>query len=404
MMATPLRLLPPLLMLGCSAPNTQDLFLNLEVFAEQDETTAADHLIEVIDNANTQLDVALPAIEDTDLSDAIVAAWDRGVDVRALTDVDRSADAGVLQLQEAGVPLTLADGPVGYFEFIVGDEVNWRSDQTHMTHAFAVADQRHIASASSLGTLAAGERIVFSARGEELAEDLLTEHNQVFGGADATSTTAYSSLAKSIADSRWRYETSSDLALEVWFGPQERLTKRVIDAIYSARTSIRILTPDFSNDGMALALQTKAQRGFDVEIVIGPAVSAIAAAATSDDTESMAEAELRNVLLNSTPDLRKLELPSSDATIPTIVLIDLEAGPAAHPRVMVLSHALYASARLRDLPATQSAPNGLSEEIMTDQLIDGSLWTLDDRSGTLAPEIELLKEVYQRHADLGVPR
>ena len=82
--------------------------------------------------------------------------------------------------------------------------------------------------------------------------------------------TAFSNMQKSIADNRWLYRTQSSLDLEVWLGPQERLTKRIIDAVYGARSSVRVLTNDFANEGLTQALQAKAGHGFNVQVIVGP--------------------------------------------------------------------------------------------------------------------------------------
>ena len=60
--------------------------------------------------------------------------------------------------------------------------------------------------------------------------------------------------------------------MEIWLGPQERLIKRVTDAVYSSRSDVRILTNELADGGLAKALQAKSADGFDVQVVVGAAL------------------------------------------------------------------------------------------------------------------------------------
>lgn len=364
----------PVFLVACSAspPKLGQMFSQVEIFTPDDVAVATDRVVEVIDGADDTLHIALPAGENEALSDAILDAWDRGVDVEVVTDIDQAGDAGVASLLNSDVPVTLADGEITYFDFNVNDDVSWTSSQTLMTHAFVIADRRRLINASSIGWLRSGPTVLMDVVSEEIVEDYLSEHNQVFGGADATSTTAFDGLAKSVADFRWLYHTQTDVQLEVWFGPQERLTKRVIDAVYGARASVYVLTNDFANEGLAHALQTKAADGFDVQVVVGPGFGS-------------SSTILSRVLEDETPDLPKYRTSGVDS-VPTIVLVDFEKARDNHryrSRAMVLSHDLYSAARLHR-----------NQEVINDQLIDGNLWVFNDYD-TPSAELEALRAVWE---------
>jgi len=361
-------------MLGCNAPPEMDTFSQVRVHAPDDAESTDAYFIDLFDSAEETLDVALPAIEDEDLSDAIIDAWDRDVAVRVVTDIDRSADAGVIALQEAGVPLTLADGAITYFDFNILDDVLWTSDQAIMSHAFAIADEIRAVNATSAGTLEEGTRLVLDLQGEDLMIDMWVEHNQVFGGSDAVALTAYSSAAKSIADFRWAYGTQTDQVMEMWLGPQERLTKRIIDAVYSARASVWVLTNDFANDGLSAALEDKAAYDFDVQVVVGPAWGASSFALSLE-------------LRDHTPDVSKHRI-CDPGEVPTLVLIDYERardGNRYTSQAFLLSHDLYSAARLYR-----------SDEVINDQLIDGNLFVLDDYNAPDGAMLDL-QQVWDDH-------
>jgi len=357
-----LAMIASLALVACAPPDAEELFNRVDVSVEQTPADASRHFVDLIDDAEDSVHICLPSIEDTSLSDALIAAYDRGVEVEVATDIDMADTEGALALAEAGVPLTLADDGIAYFEFAFNIDVEWSSEETIMSHSFVVVDGYHVANATAVGDLAEGPRVVFDAVGEELAEDLWTEHNQIFGGADCTATTAYDALAKSIADYRWRYGTSTDEGLEIFFGPQERLTKRVVDAAYSARASVWVVTDDYSNEGLSLALKEKVALfdelgyDFDARVIVGP----------NFGTVSPSQA---NTLSRDTPGVRKRQLDIE--RLPTMVLVDYERSPVDgrrhHAKAMVLSHDLFAAARLFR-----------GAEVINDQLIDGSMWVLDD--------------------------
>ncbi len=375
------RALPCLLLaLGaCAAPDLAQTFQQVDLAVVDSPEAASALFVEAIDQAQESVDICLPQAQDQDLTDALIDAWDRGLQVRVAIDWDQREDAGVLDLADAGLPVfdpadieeqdmppsgvSLADVDIRYHEFSLNQEVSWPSSETVMSHAFVVTDNfasdwtiapRAVA-ASRVGDLGEGHRVVFTLRGEELAEDLWIEQNQIYGGSDAVAMTAYSSMAKSIADSGWRYPTATDVDLEIWFGPQERLTKRVIDAVYSARSTIRVVTDDFSNDGLARALESKATDGFAVQVIVGPHFG---------DSSGPLSRTLENA------DGIELYAVSDADFLPTLVLLDYEPnrlGQRDTARAMVLTHDLYSAGRLYR-----------SDEVMNDQLIDGTMLQLND--------------------------
>ncbi len=371
-----MRTVPVVLLLGaCAAPDPSELFYRAAVSTPADEAGAAAAFVDAIGSADTSLHVALPAGEDTALSDALVQAYDRGLEIEVITDVDLAETDAVRALLDAEVPVALLDGGLTYFEFSQNADVTFSSGVTRMSDAWVVADRKRIVAASSVGSLADGTRVVFDLEGEDLVDDVLAEHNQLFGGTDATAVDAYDAPNKSITDNRWRYGTDTSADLEVWFGPQERLTKRVVDGIYGARSSIWILTNDLCNEGLTKALQDKADLGFDVRVVVGPAFGTASSLVSRLFEETSDEVDKRQV---------------SDPVVPTIVLLDWEeqgSGLRSRARAMVLTHDLLSASRLYR-----------GEPVPTDQMIDGAMWVLSTAAEPSA-EMETLRAVFQDHLD-----
>ncbi len=376
------RHLTPLMCLlvaaGCQAPDPQELFNGLDVDVVDDAEAAEQRFMEAITSASDSLHVALPDGDNADLIDAISDAWSSGLEVELIVDYDQREDPGIVALMEAGADVALANDGLAYFEFVLNEDVSWSSDETVMSHAYVITDRQRLLAATTAGHLRTGPRILMEFRGEDLIEDYLTEHNQIYGGLDATAVTAFDAPAKSIADFRWRYGTDSETDLELWFGPQERLTKRVIDAVYSARSAVWILTDEFANDGLARALQDKAAFGFDVRVVVGPAFR----------TTSQ---RLADELLRETPDVQKVQVEEFDG-LPTLVLVDLPPdaeGYLPQARAMIMTHDLVSSARLYR-----------GQTVITDQLIDGSMWVMSNYTAERTDLLEL-DALFQDQFDRG---
>jgi hypothetical protein len=363
---------------ACAEPPLGDAFNQLEVFVDDAADDTSGRFLSLIRGAKKTLDVALPGTGDPALTEAILDADRRGVDVSVVTDADLQADPGLAALVAEGVPVAFADGPITYFDFNLNAPVTWGSEQAIMSHGYAIADHKEALIAPELGMPDTGPRWALAIQGEELLEDLEAEHNQLLGGSDAVATTAFDGMAKSIADNRWNYPLAKDLTVELWFGPQERLTKRIIDAVYSARASVRVLTDDFSNDGLARALHDKVSDGFDVTVVVGPHFG-------------LSSSILSRILTDETPGLTKLQVTDPSLTaVPTLVLIDYgkdRNGIDRPARAMMLSHDLFSAAR-----------SHRGAEVANDQLVDGSLWVLRNTNSPSA-ELLALEELWTTYLD-----
>jgi len=359
-----------------------------------------------VNSAVDTLHIAMADGEDTALTDAIMSQWQAGVDVELAIDFDDAADPGMVALIDAGTLITdpvtdagierngltirLNDASIGYFDFALNTDVAWPSTDIQMTQSFVVSDRLNMTAASRGGSMDTGTRIILDARGEELVEDVLAEHLQLFGGADSTAMTAFNAQQKSVVDTRWMYPGASDSIVEMWLGPQERLTKRMIDAVYGARSSVWIMTNEFANDGFAKALQDKAEWKtgdgtpfFDVRVIVGPNFG------QATPTQSQQ-------LENNTPDVRKRQV--TDERVPTIMLIDVELDPDSPigsidsrlaPRGFVLTHDIFSSARIYK-----------GRTVINDQLMDGTLWVIDDWESRSA-ELDTLVNVFDDHWERG---
>ncbi|MEL6346139.1 MAG: hypothetical protein AAFV53_23720 [Myxococcota bacterium] len=370
----------PLLFLtmGCEGPQLSDAFHQVNVTTVSSDAEVVNAFVEAIDGASARVSVLVPGLESDALAQAIINAQARGVDVTVATDVDARGQSGLSLLESASVPIRYANDAVSYFDFAINSSVFWTSEQVVMTHTMVVVDEIQVVNASHLGA-GEGSRFIWTARGEDIAEDMDIEQNQIFGGSDASSRTAFDSLAKSVADLRWMYPTQTDHNLEIWLGPQERLVKRVIDHTYGARANIWVMTNDLADEGLIRALYAKRRDGFDVRVIVGPDFGR-----TSPNSSAL--------LLRETPGLDKRQL--TDAVVPTLIIIDTmrdSLGRYNVARGMNVSHDLWSANRLF-----------AGSEVLTDQLVDGSMWTLTD---VTEPSGELLnmQQVFEDAWDRATP-
>lgn len=358
---------------GCAGPALDQFVSDFETHEASVETDVSADFVAVVDAAQDTLVVAVPGLNDLDIADAIVAAWDRGVDVRVVTDADHATDEGIVALQAAEVPLALVDKGITFFDFDSSTTASWGSDQVRMTHAFAVADTYEWVTATRAGLLNPGPVVWFRGHSEDLAEHFEREHNQLFGGTDAAAADTYNAPAKSINDTRWLFWGGSDESLRIHFGPQERLIKAITDAVYGARSSIRILAEDISDRGLANALQLKAEDGFDVEVIVGR---------TFGDAYQPAS----EVLRQQTPDVKKYQA-AADVELPTLVFIDFDRardGEFHRPRVLAITHPIFSAAR-----------TDLGVAVETDQYCDGTLMQLEVNGEPSGP----LQDLAQAYLD-----
>lgn len=365
------------LLSACAAPSADDARNQLTLSLVGDDPAAAsDAFIAAIESAEAELAVGLPELTDEALAAAIIDAQDRGVAVEVVLDVDKADDAGAVMLVDALVPVTFADGGITYQDFSVNVELSFSGDDVRMTHAYAIIDRTRVITGSQIGGVELGENIVMDVVSEDIGQDFLLEHGQLFGGMDASALTAYFAGAKSIVDARWLYKTQSSLTVELWFGPQERVVKRIIDSVYSARSDVTVLTDDFLDKGLATALQAKASTGFDVKVIVGQRFGSQAP-------------PLSGELRDNAPDVQKSQF-SLEQRVPTVVLVDQgtdRMGMRPRTQAFVLTHEIVSATRTLGI-----------EPIPTDQLMDGNLWVLS-QTGEVGPEIQQLNDLVLQHLE-----
>ena len=356
---------------ACAEPPLDDAFNFTEVELVDGAESVNNAFILTFRRAQRHIVAAFERIDDVVLAEELIDAWSRGIEVEISTDVDEADAAGTQLLIEAGIPVTLNSGDLTYFDFGLNRDVAWTSDRVRMTHAFAVSDLSFWRAANQAGDMGEGVRMTLGGRSEDIGDVLRGEHNQLHAGIDATALTAFSAPAKSIIDNRWRHPTQGPEVVDLFMGPQQRPGKRIIDAAYAARSSIRLVTDDFLDEGLARALEDKARTGFDVEVIVSPRFGTLSPALSG-----LMERESRSVRI-----LRTL----TSEPLPTLMFIDFDRardGRYHHPKVVMSTMPILSAGRVYE-----------DFEVDNEQVCDSAVFVYHAQ-GAPTPKMQELADVY----------
>ena len=261
-----------------------------------------------------------------------------GVDVRAFGDLDLRAQPGFERLSagltpvDGRIPVRFGDGPLSYNPELV-DVIVRDGEHNRMSHNFIVCDERDLLTVTGGFGVTEVYQFGMHARSRDLGRDYADEFNQLFGGIDASTLSAFNGPLKSIADNREWYDSNVG-RVEAYFGPQERLVKRMVDAVYGARASVYLVAEEMTSAPLADALRYKAEAGFEVVVIV---------ADDGVDVESSRFARMQREL-RGLPNARVLSAP---AVAVNAVIIDADASPIDglfhHGRALVTSEPLLAA-------------------------------------------------------------
>lgn len=262
-------------LLSCDpgAPDEGELFNSWEFLsATPGDTQIEGRVIALIDTAETMAWLAAEDFTSIAVADALIRAQARGVDVRVVGDIDGREQPGFdeinqrLQPVDGEIPARFGDGPLFYNPQLI-DTVFREGDHNRMTHNFVVVDELRVITLTGGFGPSDVHQIGFEARSHFLGRDFADEFNQLYGGMFATTLSAFNGPLKSTTDARTWYDSDNG-RLEVYFGPQERLVKQIIDRVYEARSSVTVVAEELTSLPLANALRYKAEAGFDVTVVI----------------------------------------------------------------------------------------------------------------------------------------
>lgn len=368
--------------------------------ADQADTRRA-ALLSDIAAANDRIDIAVSTLADEELAGALVDASEAGVEVRVVGDWDAREEAGFGLLDDNDIMPVFGDGTLAYLPeptlSSIVQQCRERSDDqlilcssgqgssgnammvrpgdyNQMAHDFAVIDDRLVWTfppPDNSNRSWVGWRIESS----QLAYDYVREFQQMYGGVFSTTLTVYNGPLKSNTNSHSHYLTNMGI-MRVWFNPQQRLIKTVIDEVYKAKASVWVMSDNIVNPDLIDALEYKADNGFDVRVMTHP------------------DHQAENSAAGRLDDLGARYAPEGLDHLPTLIVIDdrVDRNGRERPRkVLSLSHPLI-RAEPFDVEYRSSADQ--VNIYPSDLFVDGNLWELLETGTTIHkdPTIENFKE------------
>lgn len=208
-------------------------------------------LVDLIDSAQEQVDVAAYQLNLPTVTDALLRAYQRGVPVRLVTDGEYEDEEMVGRLRQAGVPVTVRP-----------------TSERSMHNKFVVVDNTWVWTGSWNLTVNCTYRnnnnavLIVSSH---LAQNYATEFEELLNGQfgpTSPQNTPYPNVTIEMPEKGVR------LLVETYFAPEDKVASHLIPALSGARHSVRFMAFSFTSDPIAGALIELAQRGVFVEGVL----------------------------------------------------------------------------------------------------------------------------------------
>jgi phosphatidylserine/phosphatidylglycerophosphate/cardiolipin synthase-like enzyme len=199
-------------------------------------------LAAAIDQAQAAVDLAVYDLNLWCLRDALIAAHQRGVTVRMVTESDNLDEPEMQQLREAGIEV-LGDRREGLMhnKFVIIDRWEVWTGSTNFTTSGVYRNDNNLV------------RI----RSSRLAQDYTAEFEEMFlddaFGPGSPANTPYPQL------------TVDGVPLEVYFSPDDGVLNHILTLVGSAQQSVYFMAYSFTADELAEVLLARAAAGVEVK-------------------------------------------------------------------------------------------------------------------------------------------
>ncbi len=209
------------------------------------------HLVDLIDGAQKRVDVAAYQLNLPTVTDALLRAHRRGVQVRLVTDGEYEGEEMVGRLRRAGVPVTVRpkDGGIMHNKFVVVDNTWVWTGSWNLTENCTYRNNNNAVLIAS----------------PHLAENYATEFEELFRGQfgpTSPKNTPYPTLVIEVP------EESLRIPIEVYFAPEDKVASHLISVLAGARRSVRFMAFSFTGQEIADTLIELTRRGVSVEGVV----------------------------------------------------------------------------------------------------------------------------------------
>lgn len=195
-------------------------------------------LADAIRDARLSVDVAIYHLDLWSIRDALMEAYQKGVQVRMVTESDNMDELAISELQTVGIE-------------ILGDR-----RESFMHQKFVIIDKAEVWTGSMNFTLNGAYRNnnnLICIRSSKIAENFTNEFEEMFiydmFGDNTLANTPHPQL------------NLNNIKIETLFSPDDNTEGRILSYIEGAKESIKFMIYSFTSDKIAQALLTKANQG-----------------------------------------------------------------------------------------------------------------------------------------------
>jgi phosphatidylserine/phosphatidylglycerophosphate/cardiolipin synthase-like enzyme len=213
-----------------------------------------EELVAVIGQAEASVDVAAYDFDLERVADALIAAHQRGVKVRFVTDSDNADEDAVRDLRRAGIPVVedKRDSGLMHDKFVVIDEVWVWTGSWNLTEN---------------GTYRNNNNAVLIAS-PALAENYTVEFEEMFSDQFGPTSPAGTPNPRVIITAELGEGLSKQIEVENYFAPEDGVAAQIIAEIQGAQSRVRFIAFTFTSDEIADAMLGRARAGIVVQGVI----------------------------------------------------------------------------------------------------------------------------------------
>lgn len=222
-----------------------DLYFTTPIYPDRPENRPErvpikEALIAAINETEQTLDIAIYELNLPKVGEAILAAQDRGVAVRLVTDSDEIEELEVLiELNEAGIPMVEDDrSAIMHNKFVIFDRKAVWTGSWNFTPNGTYRNNNH-------GILI---------RSPELAAVYQEEFEELFSGEFGPRSPSQPTSIVQVGNS----------SIEACFAPEDECGNRLIDLLDGAQQSIHVMAFSFTHDGMSNVIRKRAKAGVTV--------------------------------------------------------------------------------------------------------------------------------------------
>ncbi|NDJ52519.1 MAG: phospholipase [Chloroflexi bacterium] len=201
-----------------------------------------DNLIELINNAESSIDLAVFEFNLQNVAEALIAAHQRGVQVRVVHDDEHTEeDPQIEELMEAGIP-AIPDERSAFMHnkfFVFDREIVW-TGSTNITENGIYRNNNN----------------ALVLRSPQLAANYTAEFEEMF--ADEFGPRSPANTPNPVVE-------LSGIRIETYFAPEDDPILQMLEVVNGAQSSIHFMTFAFTRDDLGQAIVARGQAGVNVQ-------------------------------------------------------------------------------------------------------------------------------------------